>query len=147
MIERELEEILHVCGAEESIGALIMAGIQTVAEAAEYCPAEMQTAMEESAGIEISLTLCTQIVHEAKKLSDQHAGSSVNTRPLRLVEVENGMSEDQSTSSVEHIDEVPDDHMHWLLVSPEAPLPNGDVDNTFEGPMKGRFKVIKVNVT
>jgi hypothetical protein len=37
--------------------------------------------------------------------------------------------------------------MHWLLVSPEAPLPNGDVDNQFEGPMAGRFKVIRTNVT
>ena len=73
--------------------------------------------------------------------------SSVSARPLRLVEVDNVMSEDQSTSSVEHIGEVPDNHMHWLLVSPQAPLPNGDVDNKFEGPMKGRFKVIKVNVT
>ena len=123
-----------------------MAGIQTIAEAAEYCPAEMQKAMEESAGIQISLSLCTRIVHESIQVRDaMHPKSGV--KPLRFVEIDNGVSEDQSSSSVEHIDEVPDDHMHWLLVSPSAPLPNGDVDNKFEGPMRGRFKVVRSNLT
>ena len=146
MIESDLERVVYDCGAEESIGALSMAGIQTIAEAADYCPAEMQKAMEESAGVQISLSLCTRIVHGSIRVRDALPPES-GAKPLRFVEVDNGVSEDQSTSSVEHFDEVPDDHMHWLLVSPAAPLPNGDVDNKFEGPMKGRFKVVRSNLT
>ena len=71
----------------------------------------------------------------------------MKTRPLRFVEIDNGVSEDQSSNSAEHIDEVPDDYMHWLLISPATPLPNGDVDNQFEGPMTGRFKVVRTNLT
>ena len=82
MIESELERILYDCGAEESIGALSMAGIQTVTEAAEYCPAEMQKAMEESAGIEISLAMCMKIVHGARQLKD--SGWSRRQRPWNL---------------------------------------------------------------
>jgi hypothetical protein len=143
----------------------------------------MQKAMEESAGVQISLSMCTKIVHESiRALAEEvpapaepsaapapaepsaapapaeevpSVGGSRNqsesvgvSRPrLRLAEIDNEASEDQSTSSVEHIDEVPDDHMHWLLVSPTAPLPNGDIDNHFEGPMYGRFKVVRTNLT
>ena len=70
MIESDLEKVVYNCGAEESIGALSMAGIQTIAEAADYCPAEMQKAMEESAGVQISLSLCTRIVHESIQVRD-----------------------------------------------------------------------------